>query len=231
MTDRNELLDTVDLLTKPRHDHIAQIDDDGTWLKAHTTEYPPLLVQLKQAVNPSTNTSVGSSSLASTRNLIDSDALFEYGKISSAIGDWCRIYQVQTTRDPIVDLRRWYVAFIGNPSDSGWHLRELKRWAGVVMNILEPPKKFDLVVPCPVCGQDEYPNQDGDMLAHPLVGTYRLDTAGTVVSPKVICRAVRTDDSGLQTPCGAEWDSFDAMEELGQELAERHADQNRTTTM
>lgn len=217
------LLDAVDALTKPTVEHLSQTDDEGNWLRNHSVEHLPLLTALKNAINPSSNTAAGSSSLASTRNLIDSDAMFEYGKMTGAIGDWCRIYKVPITKDAITNLRQWYIAFELNPSDSGWHEKELRRWAGVIRNILEPPRKFEITVSCPVCGKDDYPNADGELVPHPLVGTYRLNEAGSVTNPRVTCRAVRMDDSGLQTPCGAEWDSFEAMEELGQEIQERHA--------
>lgn len=223
MTDTNSLLDAVDALTKERTEHMAQTDDDGKWLRTHTTQHPPLLTELRNAINPSSNTAAGSSSLASTRNLIDSDAMFEYGKMTGAIGDWCRIYQVRPTKDPIVDLRRWYIAFELNRSDSGWHERELRRWAHVIRNILEPPKKFEVKIACPVCHSWIWINPDGEQIRYPIIVTYRLTIDGTMANEKAHCRASTTDSAGTPIPCGAEWDSFAAIEELGEETEERHA--------
>jgi hypothetical protein len=218
MTDTNSLLDAVDALTKERTEHMAQTDDDGKWLRTHTTQHPPLLTELKNAINPSSNTAAGSSALASTRNLIDSDALFEYGKMTSAIGDWCRIYKVPTTRDPITDLRRWYIGFELNPSDSGWHEKELRRWAATIRGILNPPT---LTIPvegaCPVCLATEW----GDIIngggTQPVqVRVWVDEDSGAATGHTALCRA-----------CRAVWSGFDAVMELGEEVNEkkvRHAE-------
>jgi hypothetical protein len=212
------LLDAVDALTKPRIDHVAQVDDDGKWLRNHTVTNDPLLTELKNAINPSSNTAAGSSALASTRNLIDSDAMFEYGKMTGAIGDWCRIYKVRPTRDPIVDLRRWYVAFELNPSDSGWHEKELRRWASTIKGILNPPTlTIPVEAPCPICGATEW----GDIIngggTQPVqVRVWVDEDSGAATGHTALCRA-----------CKAVWSGFDAVMELGEEVNEkkvRHAD-------
>lgn len=226
MTEPNTLLDAVDALTKPVRTKVIQEIVVVPWLPratTHTAEHPPLLTQLRDKITPSSNTSAGSASLAHMRNIIDSDAMFEHAKITAAIGDWCRIYDVERTRDPVVDLRRWYIAFTRNPSDSGWHERELRRWAGVIKNILEPAQKFEVLTPCPVCGSDSWVNPEGETIPHPILVTYRLSHDGGMIDEKATCRASSTDDEGFQAPCGATWDSFAAIAELGQELAERHA--------
>lgn len=204
-----DLLDAVDALTKPRIEHLPQIDDDGKWLKAHTVEHPPLLVQLKEAVNPSTNTAAGSSSLASTRNLVDSDALFEYSTMTAAIGDWCHIIQSERTRDPVVDLRRWYIAFNRTDSDPSFYLAELNRWAKLIRNILEPPKRMEVTTPCPVCDKRTWTDPEGNELLFPVVVEYKVPQDGEAIKPTALCRA-----------CDAVWKGFDAVKELAEELNE-----------
>lgn len=222
MTEYNDLLAAVDALTKSQIEHMAQKDDNGKWLKTHTVEHPPLLVRLKQAVTPSTNTSAGSSALASTRNIIDSTAMFEYAKMSSAVGDWCRIYKVATTRDPVVDLRRWYIAYELNPSGTGWHERELRRWANVIRNIIDRPEQLTIDLPCPVCGSDTWVNPEGEQLRHPIVVTYRLNDEGAMTGERAACRSAALTSEGEIVACGAVWETLESIQELGEELSERH---------
>lgn len=218
MTETNDLLDAVDVLTKPMIEHVSQVDDDGKWLRNHTVVSEPLLTALKNAINPSSNTAAGSSALASTRNLIDSDAMFEYGKMTSAIGDWCRIYKVRPTKDPIVDLRRWYVAFELNPSDSGWHEKELRRWASTIRNIIHPPNVVISVDgPCPVCqavSWGDVINGGGTMPVQ--IKFWEDEDTKSSHGHTALCRS-----------CKAVWFGYDAVMELGEEVAEkrvRHAD-------
>jgi len=208
----NRLLDAVDDLTKSRIEHMTQTADDGSYVKAHSVEHPALLHQLRDAVNPSSNTAAGSSSLKSTRNLIDSDALFEYGKMTAAIGDWCRIVNIQPTREPVADLRQWYIAYDRTGADDQWYISELRRWANLIRNILEPLKRIEVTTPCPVCGKRTWLDLDGKEMIFPVVIQYRLPKTGEAIHPNAICRA-----------CETVWEGIAAVEELGEELNERHA--------
>jgi hypothetical protein len=210
----NYLLDVVDELTKSTFEHHTQQTDAGVYIKTHTAEHLPLLAQLRDAVNPSTNTAAGSSSLKSTRNLIDSDALYRYSLICSAIGDWCRIVGAERTRDPIVDLRRWYIAYTRGVFEGDWYLHELRRWAALIRNLIEPAKRLELVTPCPVCKSDKWVDHEGQTLRHPIVIEYRTPHGGDAIKPQATCRNI---------DCGATWDNMDAIKELGEELEQRHA--------
>jgi hypothetical protein len=211
----NQLLDAVDALTKSTFEHHPQKTDAGTYIKTHTAEHLPLLAQLRDAVNPSTNTAAGSSSLKSTRNLIDSDALYRYSLICAAIRDWCIILGQERTRDPIVDLRQWYIAYTRDTRNEGiWHLAELRKWAALIRNLIEPAKRLELITPCPVCKSDQWTDHEGQTLRHPIIIEYRQPTDGTAIKPHATCR---------NETCGAVWENLDALKELGEELEERHA--------
>lgn len=204
-----DLLDAIDALTKPRIEHMAQTSDEGKYLHTHTAEHKPLLTQLKDAVNPSSNTNAGSASLASARNPINSEALWEYTKIASAIGDWCRIAGADRTRDPIIDLRRWYIAYTKHDADPDWYVAELRRWAKLISKLLDPPKRIELTVACPVCGKRTWVDAEGNDVLFPLVVEYRVPETGESIRPVALCRA-----------CETIWHGIEAIEELGIELTE-----------
>jgi hypothetical protein len=207
----SDLLDAVDALTKPIIEHFSQKDDDGKFVKAHTITRDPLLTQLRDAVNPSANNNAGSASLQSARSIIDSDALLEYSKMASAIGDWCRQMKVERTRDPIVDLRRWYVAYDREGDQPDWYRNELQRWAHVIRNHLEPPKRMEVTTPCPVCGKRTWTDAEGNELLFPIMVEYKATDEGSI-KPNALCRA-----------CDTVWRGYDAVAELADELNQESA--------
>lgn len=212
-----DLLSAVDALTKTESEHHVIMSDYGVYrapvyVRTHTVTHPPLLERLREAVNPSKNTAAGSSALASTRNLIDSDALYEYSKMTSAIGSWCRAFKADRTRDPVTDLRRWYVAFQQYDNEPQWYIDELRHWATLIRNILEPPKRIEITEPCPVCGKRAYTDQDGNELLFPVIIEYRVPKDEDSIIPKALCRA-----------CQTVWAGYDAVAELADELKE-HAE-------
>jgi hypothetical protein len=223
MTDErfNFLLDAVDDLTKPIVEHLTQKEDNGTYIRTHTAEHLPLLEQLRDAVNPSSNSAAGSASLKSTRNLIDGDALYRYALMTSAVGDWCNMLKVTRSRNPVTDLRRWYVAYAATGADGKWYVSELSRWAFQIRNLIEPPKRFELTIACPVCRSSTWLDADGARIPHPLIVEYKVPADGASIKPKAMCRA---------EGCEAVWVGYEAVEELSEELAENSL-QNRTTTV
>lgn len=206
----NTLLDAVDDLTKPEHQHIAQKDDSGRWLKAHTVTHPPLLQRMHDAVQPSSNRTAGSASSASTRSPIDLDALFEYAKMTSQIRDWCRIEGVVPHRDPVAALRQWYVARFARPEeDHAWYTRRLTGWARTIRDHLNPPETFTVRQPCPVCGAEGWGDQINGGDTWPIEVRYRLTDERM------------TDEMALCRPCKTVWEGADAVRELAEELDER----------
>lgn len=198
------LLEAVDDLTLPRNVKV-ETDDGHTW----ATE-DPLLVQLQEAVSSSIRSGSGAGGAPWTRNVLDSDALHQAAIITSQIGDWCRMAGVVATRDPVVDLRAWYVARLTATNPETFYLDQLRKWAAQIRAMVNPPKTLEITAACPVCGQGEYVNDMGENVRNPLVMTYRPDADNLDRSAKVMCRA-----------CEAVWNGGEAMAELRDELDER----------
>lgn len=200
-----ELLEAVDDLTLPKPVKVPT-DDGHTW----ATE-DALLVQLRDAVSSTLNSGSGSGGSAWTRNVLDSAALYQAGIITSTIGDWCKMAGAKVTRDPIADLRAWYVAHTGRAEHSDeFYTVQLRRWASEIRAMTSPPKVVEITASCPVCGQGEYTNDMGELIRNPLALTYRPDGDNLWRAAKVICRA-----------CTAVWAGGDAMEELRDEINDK----------
>ncbi|WP_223690096.1 DUF7341 domain-containing protein [Leifsonia poae] len=211
------LLDAIEALTKPIRVKVPQIDDAGQHIKTWTITHDSLLDQFRAAVIPSTNTAAGSSALASTRNMLDSTALYEYSKIASATGDWCRLVGRTATRDAKENLTHWYPAFQAEypePDVTKWYLTELRQWANLIREHLDPPRRRSITYPCPVCGKTSWIGADGDGGTWPLELQYRVDDSNEPVIERVICRACEPHTI---------WPTRDAARELLEELTERHA--------
>jgi len=199
----NDLLDAVDDLTLPRNVKVPT-DDGHTW----ATE-DALLVQLTEAISSSIRSGSGSGGAAWQRNVIDGDALYRASLITSTIGDWCRMAGAAVNRDPLADLRAWYVAHTAHPDHADeFYTGQLRGWAAQIRVMVNPPKLVEITAPCPVCGQGEYVNDMGERIRNPLALIYRPDADNT--GARVMCRA-----------CDAVWSGVPAMEELRTELDEK----------
>lgn len=202
-----DLLDLIDLLTLPQNERVAQEKIDGTWVTSFVS-HDPLLTQFRDAVWPSSNTAGGSASLASTRSPVDVTALFEMAKMSSAIGDWCRLVGVRASRDAVTDLRAWYVAYnAADTTTQEWYAQQLRTWIGLIRRHLNPSSGFDLMYPCPVCksrvwGDDEHGG------VFPIRVEYTKTDHGTT-KHRAECR---------NGECRTAWLGIDAVVELAAEL-------------
>lgn len=204
-----DLLELVDLLTLPKPEKVAQRHDYG-W-KIAWVSHDPLLKQFGDAVWPSSNSSAGSASMASTRSLVDLDALFKYAKLSSAIGDWCHAVGVRATRKPVNDLRAWYAAYLKfDQADASFYEKQLRGWVGMIRHHLQPNDGFDLQYPCPVCGKRAWSdgNPDGAGGTFPLRVEYQKGDNATT-RHRAECRA---------PDCATAWEGIDAVAELASEL-------------
>lgn len=175
-----ELLDRVDDLTLPKPVKVPT-DDGYTW----ATE-DALLVQLEEAIR-STTGRTGGRSASHTRMILDADALFQFHKITTTIGDWCRIAGAKVTRDPVKDLRAWYVATLANDDATDFYLRELTSWASLIRGKLSPRVCVEYMHPCPECDAETYANDEGETVNHPVVIDY--DQADPFTSVRWSCRA------------------------------------------
>lgn len=214
------LLDLVDALTLPRTENVRQAEDDGTYLRTVPVTHKPLLVQFAEAVAPSGNTSSGGGGLASQRNPIDSTALFEYSKIASAIGDWCRMIGVCPTRDACTDLRAWYAATLAYDLAEDFYAAQMRSWRGLILRHLDPPKQRQIQYACPICAKDSYWDPEREEGGRwPLTLDYRIEprtvdgaTVDCVIPKQVMCRA-----------CSVVWAGAESVNELLEELDEKES--------
>ncbi|MDQ0726826.1 hypothetical protein [Microbacterium sp. W4I20] len=176
----NELLDAVDDLTLPRNVKV-QTDDGHTWASEDA-----LLVQLEEAIHSTTGRS-GGRSASHTRMILDADALMQFHRITSTIGDWCRMAGATVHRDPVQDLRAWYVAIMAVDDTTEFYLRELRGWAALIRGKLTPRSTMQFLRPCPECGANTYINEEGDTVPHPVVIDY--DPDAPMSSVRWSCRA------------------------------------------
>lgn len=204
MTD--ELLQAVDDLTLPKPVKVTT-DDGYTW----ATE-DPLLVQLREAVASSLRSGSGSGGSPWTRNVLDSDALYQAGVITATIGDWCRLAGARATRDPVKDLRAWYVRRLTATDPDSFYLGQLRKWAAQIRALVNPPRMVEITAACPICGEGTYTNDMGEVVRNPLTMSYRATDDRFWRDARVLCRA-----------CLNVWEGVEAMEELRDELDEREA--------
>lgn len=179
----SDLLDIVDDLTLPKPVKV-QTDYGHTW----ATE-DALLVQLEDAVHSSIGAGSGGSSAPWEKNLLDSAAIHEAAKITSMIGDWCRIVGAKVTRNATTDLRAWHAKFLTSNEPDEFYITKMTKWAALIRTILNPPRSVEITAPCPECGKHEYTNDTGETVRNPLVLTYRPDTGSIWQDAKAQCRA------------------------------------------
>jgi hypothetical protein len=202
-----EILDLVDALTLPQPEKVAQ-KVNNEWV-TRWVSHDPLLKQLGDAVWPSGERNGGGGGLKSTRSPADLDALYEYAKMSTAIGDWCHSVGVRATRHPVEDLRAWYAASLSRQIDEDYHHRHLTKWVTLIRRHLHPPRSFNPTQPCPVCGKREWATPSGDGGTFPLVVEYRIGDDNQVQGERATCRA-----------CSTMWLGIDSVTELADELRE-----------
>lgn len=210
MTEVDPLLAAVEALTKPQRRKQLQdilqpytITTDGTETEHHrvvgtqkvTVELPPLLELLEDAIRSNMGGSTRSASLASQSIPLDPGALYEAMKITSQVGDWCRLVGLKPTRHAAQDLKAWYVRTrAGHPTPDQDEAQAvvLRRWAATIRGMLDPWREKDLPDPCPICGAKEWwdpsePTKQGR--PRPLIIKYRPGDEGMVEKAYGLCRA------------------------------------------
>lgn len=208
----SDILDVLDELTKPRKEHIVPKNDDGTLGKAHTVTIKPLLQQIREATYPSSETGLGSAPQKSTRSPIDFDALGILSGINAYIQAWCLLAGVETTRDPVVDLRRWYFMWESHPHEDHErreHTNRMRGWVRQIKDYLDPPVTFEADGACPVCGATDFGNAIDGGSIRPIRIQYRRTEHG-MADERALCRA-----------CNEVWEGHESVGELAEELAEK----------
>ena len=151
------LAEAVDELTKP-HTHREQISryENGGWIhERHHTHVPPLLQQLRAAVEPSSSAQSGKSTFSS-RPSARIDAIDTLRHIERQVDDWlvrrCGAERRHTLED---DLR----ALIGLAStltdEEQWDLtRDARRWAySARITTGWEVRAFEPANTCPICSE------------------------------------------------------------------------------
>lgn len=219
MTD-SRLLDAIDALTKPTVVNVKQTTDDGEYLRTVPVEHPALLQQLADAVVPSgSNDHGGQSASDASRNIIDGQALYELVQIQRQLFEWCSLVKIRGDRNDLPGtLRAWYVAYLPmnkTIESDEWYGRELSRWIRTIENRIDRNiKQFDTTRICPICKNSRWIDEHGDSQPARLIGSYRRSEDGSIGGQQVICQKCRTS-----------WDNMEAINELVEELEERHADE------
>ena len=232
-----DLLAAVDALTLPAHTMVVQWVDGHSHLcptgcgrdgeHAHTTrvEHEPLLLQLEAAI-ASTIGVGGRGGSSWDRNVLDSDALYQFSLIESQIRDWCRLAGVEASRHPVDNLRAWYVSRLARP---GEHEAAdvacadiLWKWAATIRAKMNPARTMELTAACPVCGADTWTDTDGVVYRHPIRIQYRDQDPDILAHANAICRACDQVWKGAAELRALRWD-VDEHEATTQNRSENNA--------
>lgn len=209
-TDRDllaELYAAVETLTKTRSEVILQGDAETARVTRVTSK--ALIAQLREAIVSTVGAHASGGTLASQRNVLDSDAYDAYRKISKAI---IRLYGETTSAAPFPqpeqNLRTWYIAVSNqyrsgklSSANLGAHVRLLESWVTRIDHKLNPPVVIEIISPCPECGKEWAETGEGRTRALRVV--YSLGLDGSISSRYAHCEC-----------CGTKWDNLHRLGEL-----------------
>jgi hypothetical protein len=218
---RIDLLNAVDALTVGTRTKVIHHSSDGDvhctsecvegqHTHISTAVQAPLLTQLNDAIRETMSARPGGgASLAHTRGMLDSDALYLFSRIASTISDWAYQLDVPHRATPVEMLRAWYVKRNESEHDDAsdrFLTKVLRGWEGQINATLDPSEEQTLEEPCPNpdCpqGVDEHTGrpiwwnrQTRTSQTNPLIVSYRKDEPAKLVdNARARCRA-----------CGTEW--------------------------
>ncbi len=224
---RSDLLGAVDALTLPTRTKVIHHSTDGAALcttecsgephtHTSTVENDSLLTQLDAAIRETFSDRPGSaSSLAHTRGVLDSTALFLFMRIYSQITDWARAAGAPHRETPAESLRAWYV--VRDEEQDAARARILRGWAAQIVAALDPEETIQRKERCPepdcVQGTDPLTGHPTwwdrgarEERLFPLIVTYRpgaSDGDGSELAPSV--QAAVNAAVARCRACGTEW--------------------------
>jgi hypothetical protein len=161
-TDRYEpiqaLRRVVDELTQ---EHTVTVDQKGVYLGIRNEQ--ALLLKLRVAVASNVGGGEGAGKAGRERVPLNVGARDLYDRITSDITEW---YGRETDYaeghgrpTPEVTLRQWYIRFVSryrsNQVTDGQFDRQIglvESWVTQIRDLLDPPFRFPLTAPCPICG-------------------------------------------------------------------------------
>lgn len=229
---RRDLLDAVDTLTLPQHTRVLQdvmrtklqpdgrpaIDPEGNPIREvkgtqlSRVTHDPLLTQLERAIATTIGAGAGRAMLERhALSVLDSDALYRFTLIATEIGEWCRLLNVQPSKHPATDLRRWYVARLAtNPESDDWYIDKLRSWAGMIRGKLNPWQNWEITDPCPKCHATTWMDESEDGNGKPIV----VERNRPVLVEYPVDRDILTNSRATCRNCGHEWVGESALREL-----------------
>jgi hypothetical protein len=205
--DRNPDVDLRRLINQLTQTHEVRVRDGGRHLGVRTD--PALIVQLRRAKTSATTYATDpGASLRHERSIYNSEASKLYTEIEQAVRRWARVAGYDRTGDwpePETLLRHWYArTYLDNSLDITAHALTCRGWTYRIRELLDPPARFDIDRPCPICRVHTFTKEaDGlDRIVRALHGAERAPDLY-----RVTCRS-----------CGATWDGLEAAQELADEL-------------
>ncbi|MCS4278016.1 hypothetical protein M2390_003236 [Mycetocola sp. BIGb0189] len=144
----------------------------------HTVELPCLLEQIQDAVVSSGKDSAGGGGGATTGSVLNSAAFDEATYIRRVIGSWRTDLGLKRIPELVQALTDWHMVFTRTSGDHDLFIREIQSWAVKIKQILDPPKRLEIVGPCPVCLETHFVNEEGNPTANPVIIEYPREMGG-----------------------------------------------------
>jgi hypothetical protein len=155
-----ELMRVVDVMTKP---HTVIVDDrKGRFLGSR--EEQALLVKLRAAVAANIGGAGGQGAPGNHRVPLNVGASDLLNRITADIREWYgreTDYTAEHGRPAVeVTLRQWFIRYVNRYrgkqiTDEGmWgQVRAIEAWEQQIRDMTDPPFRFPITQPCPLCGQ------------------------------------------------------------------------------
>lgn len=194
-----DLRDRVDQLTLP---HTVEVRDAGRLLGTRTQ--PALLVQLRKAITASIGPGNGTKALHE-RSVHNAGASELYGSIERRVRQWAiRAGVTPNGHDATTVLRHWYAAIHASRDlEPAAYSTTLAGWIDAITDLLDPPHRYPLNAPCPVCGQTWATSDQGDPDHEERSHALQVLERDPAHLSSVTCRS-----------CGAVWHGIEGAEAL-----------------
>jgi hypothetical protein len=196
-----DLRDRVDRLTIR---HVVRVTGpDGTY-KGDRPELP-LLTQLRDAITANIGPGNGNKALHERSNH-NSTASQLFSDIEKPVRQWAITAGYVPNGHPVEEvLRGWYSAvYLDRDLDLRYYNAALADWIDQIVNLFDPPHRYPLNAPCPICGQTWVTSiEDGHEKRSYALNVVERDAPDPI--HLVTCR---------NPDCGATWHGIEGAEAL-----------------
>jgi hypothetical protein len=153
-----DLRDRVDQLTLP---HTVEVRDAGRLLGTRTQ--PALLLQLRRAITASIGPGNGTKALHE-RSVHNARRLRAVRHHRTRVRQWAiRASVTPNGHDAVTVLRHWYAAvYASRDLEPQTYAHTLAGWIDAITDLLDPPHRYPLNAPCPICGNTWATTDQGD---------------------------------------------------------------------